>query len=40
VLTLDQVWINKQVDVSACRRGWSLYSDHRPVISEIAIRRR
>jgi len=34
VLTLDQVWINSEVTVSRCEHGWSMVSDHRPVLTE------
>jgi endonuclease/exonuclease/phosphatase family metal-dependent hydrolase len=37
VLKLDQVWVNKHVGVSQCRQGWSVLSDHRPVITDLAI---
>jgi vancomycin resistance protein VanJ len=37
VLTLDQVWINKRVTVSHSQYRWSLYSDHRPLISSISL---
>ena len=36
VLTLDQVWTNRHVEVSRCEHHWSIYSDHRPVTSRIS----
>ena len=36
VLTLDQVWTNRHFEVSRCEHHWSIYSDHRPVISRIS----
>lgn len=37
VLTLDQVWVNRQVTVSRCEHGWTTVSDHRPVLTELVI---
>ena len=37
VLTLDQIWVNKGIEVYRCRLGWSLRSDHRPVLTDITI---
>ncbi|MCH7988723.1 MAG: endonuclease/exonuclease/phosphatase family protein [Planctomycetes bacterium] len=37
VLTLDQVWVNKGIEVHRCLLGWSVLSDHRPVLSEITL---
>ncbi|WP_373653480.1 endonuclease/exonuclease/phosphatase family protein [Schlesneria sp. DSM 10557] len=39
VLTLDQVWFNRQVDVSRCDAHWSVYSDHRPLVSSVSFLR-
>ena len=39
VLTLDQVWVNAHVLASKCEHLWSVYSDHRPTISNISLRR-
>lgn len=36
VLTLDQVWVNRHVNVSRCEHRWSICSDHRPVVSSIS----
>jgi vancomycin resistance protein VanJ len=36
VLTLDQVWVNELVNVSSCKYGWSIYSDHRPAVSHVS----
>lgn len=36
VLTLDQVWVNPQVQVRRCEYGWSRYSDHRPAITHMS----
>ena len=40
VLTLDQVWVNELVDVSQCQHGWTIYSDHRPVVTDMSFRHR
>jgi vancomycin resistance protein VanJ len=37
VLTLDQVWVNKGIQVHRCRHGWSLRSDHRPILTEVTL---
>jgi vancomycin resistance protein VanJ len=37
VLTLDQIWVNKGIEVHRCRLGWSLRSDHRPVLSDVTL---
>lgn len=37
VLDLDQVWGNKKIQWQRCWRGWSTYSDHRPVFVEFAV---
>lgn len=38
VLTLDHVWGNRGIDFHACHHGWSVCSDHRPVVTDITIR--
>jgi vancomycin resistance protein VanJ len=35
--TLDQAWTNRHLDALSCHHGWTSYSDHRPVIMEIAL---
>ena len=35
VLALDQIWFSQSVNVAECWHGWSIESDHRPVISEV-----
>ena len=37
VLTLDQVWFNDRIKLSQCRHGWTLNSDHRPVICDLSV---
>ena len=37
VLCLDQIWTNRHIEVLSCRHDWSVASDHRPVLAEIAI---
>jgi endonuclease/exonuclease/phosphatase (EEP) superfamily protein YafD len=37
VLTLDQVWMSQDIQTHRCRLGWSLRSDHRPVLTDITI---
>jgi len=32
VLDLDHVWTSAAINVSSCQHGWSLNSDHRPVV--------
>jgi endonuclease/exonuclease/phosphatase (EEP) superfamily protein YafD len=39
VLSLDQVWANDRVDWHRCEHGWSLSSDHRPVLATFSTRR-
>ncbi len=39
VLALDQVWVNPHVNASKCEHLWSIYSDHRPTITNISLRR-
>lgn len=40
VLTLDQIWVNELVDVSSCRYGATVYSDHRPAFSHLSFKAR
>ncbi len=37
LLTLDQIWGNRQIKWHRCRQLWSLRSDHRPVVAEFEI---
>jgi len=37
VLTLDQVWGNRNIAFQSCRHDWSERSDHRPVVVEFAV---
>ena len=37
LLTLDQIWVSAPARVQHCELGWTLISDHRPVVAEIAI---
>ncbi len=39
VLALDQVWVNERVNASKCEHLWSLFSDHRPVISSVTFKK-
>ena len=32
VLSLDHVWASRSLAVRTCEQGWSLRSDHRPVL--------
>lgn len=38
LITLDHIWVSKDIELSKCELGWSWVSDHRPVISEITIK--
>ena len=37
VLALDQMWVSPAVEPLSCRHLWSLQSDHRPVLAELAL---
>lgn len=37
VLALDQMWVSPSVTPLSCRHLWSLQSDHRPVLTELAL---
>ncbi len=37
VLTIDQMWVSQFVDVSSCQVGWTVSSDHRPIVSDLSI---
>ncbi|MEI8018708.1 MAG: endonuclease/exonuclease/phosphatase family protein [Schlesneria sp.] len=39
VLALDQVWVNEHVNASKCEHLWSIFSDHRPVISSVTFQK-
>ena len=39
VLTLDQVWVNQQVNASKCEHLWSFFSDHRPTVSSVTFQK-
>ncbi len=38
VLHLDQVWGDSRIEWHRCQHGWSLRSDHRPVIVEFSLK--
>lgn len=36
VLTIDHIWVSKNIKVTSCNLNWSRFSDHRPVVASIA----
>lgn len=38
VLSLDQVWGDRQIQFHSCQHGWSIRSDHRPVIVDFSVK--
>jgi len=36
VLSLDQVWASREVELRDCELGWTWRSDHRPVVVTLA----
>jgi endonuclease/exonuclease/phosphatase family metal-dependent hydrolase len=38
VLSLDQVWLSKDFEILECEQGWTLRSDHRPVLVRLRLR--
>ena len=37
VLTIDHIWVSKKINVINCNLNWSQYSDHRPVLANVAL---
>ena len=39
VLAIDHCWVSRHIDIVACRIKWTLSSDHRPIVTDLSIRR-
>ncbi len=37
VIHIDHVWVNDRIQLGSCTYGWSLNSDHRPIIVEFSL---
>lgn len=37
LLTIDHIWVSRKIDVLNCTLDWNTFSDHRPVVAELAL---